>query len=241
MQANQLDGDTPDPIVGTADRSLAVGIVLSFSIHALLLAAFLSAARMDGPAQPRPQQSGGEPTMQVTLLPGSSAPSSSVSASEVPSQASAPVVRTAADLSRPPMEAIPKPQSAPPPSPSEQLAAGPSPGAAASNAAQTVAFDPAAGNDYRRRLLDHIALYRRTTAFADGGRSGTVLVRFSLNRGGTVLAVSIAASSGASELDDEAMATIWRAQPMPAIPIVLPERVTITLPVTFGIAARSPG
>jgi protein TonB len=106
---------------------------------------------------------------------------------------------------------------------------------------QPAGFDFAAGSDYRHRLLDHIATYRRTAPFARGDLSGTVMVRFSLDRRGNVQEVSIAGSSGVSELDEEAVATIWRAQPMPPIPAVLPEVLSVTFPMWFGTAPRAPG
>jgi protein TonB len=96
----------------------------------------------------------------------------------------------------------------------------------------------AASDEYRRRLLEHIATYRRTAPFPEGAKSGTVMVRFALDRVGSVLTVSVISSSGAAMLDDEAVATIWRAQPMPPIPSPLPQRLSITLPVAFGTLAR---
>jgi protein TonB len=95
--------------------------------------------------------------------------------------------------------------------------------------------DPLVGDTYRRRLLEHIASYRRSPALTPGEPpTGTVMVRFSLDRTGDVLMVTVSNSSGAPDLDEEAVATIWRARPMPTIPALLPDRLSITLPVTFS-------
>lgn len=112
-----------------------------------------------------------------------------------------------------------------------------------SPAPQAGAADPAIGDDYRRRLLQHIATYRRRPPLTAGPPAyGTVMVRFSLSREGEVSAVSVATSSGVADLDDEALATIWRARPMPVIPLALPDHLSVTLPVTFSATfAQAPG
>jgi protein TonB len=63
------------------------------------------------------------------------------------------------------------------------------------------------------------------------------MVRFSVTRTGEITAVQIFTSSGVNDLDDEAVATIWRARPMPTIPVVLPDHLSVTLPVTFKAKA----
>ncbi len=90
--------------------------------------------------------------------------------------------------------------------------------------------DPTLEDDYRRRLLAHIAGYRRSLS---GGAGGLTQVRLAIGRDGDVLAVAVASGSGDANLDDEAVATIWRARPMPAIPDALPSRLVVTLPVSF--------
>jgi periplasmic protein TonB len=65
---------------------------------------------------------------------------------------------------------------------------------------------------------------------------GVVLLRFSLDRNGHVLAHSIARSSGYPDLDDEVMAMIIRAEPLPAFPPSMPqERLDLTVPIRFSI------
>jgi TonB family protein len=95
----------------------------------------------------------------------------------------------------------------------------------------------AAGDDYRRRLLEHIQAYRRPVAGADRDAAALVMVTFEINRGGDVLSVQVASSSGAPGFDAEAVATVWRAGHMPAIPAQMPATLSVTLPIRFGAAS----
>lgn len=88
--------------------------------------------------------------------------------------------------------------------------------------------------DFRAVLLDHIARFRRYPAAALGLRlQGTTQVVFTINRAGTLLAVWIAHSSGSEVLDTEALDTIHRSQPFPAIPDDLSDPLTAALPISF--------
>jgi protein TonB len=94
---------------------------------------------------------------------------------------------------------------------------------------------PAAAS-FQRQLLAHIEKYRR---FPDEARrdrqEGTVDVLFAMDRNGLVLGIWIKRSSGYPALDKEAVATVLRAQPLPAIPSELPEPLNITLPIDYGL------
>lgn len=85
---------------------------------------------------------------------------------------------------------------------------------------------------YRDLLLAHIARFRQMPAEA---YRGSVEVRFTLNRDGSISHAWIVSSSGRQMFDREALATIHRAVPMPAIPAELPASIDISLPVDFGI------
>jgi protein TonB len=89
---------------------------------------------------------------------------------------------------------------------------------------------------FQRALRSHIARYQR---YPEGARRdqarGTVQLVFSMLRDGTVTEVRIASSSGYSLLDVAAIATIRKAQPMPRIPVELPERLNILVPVAFEL------
>jgi periplasmic protein TonB len=97
---------------------------------------------------------------------------------------------------------------------------------------------PAPTNDdvraYQRALLAHIERYRGYPAHERSKRiEGTVLVRFAMTRQGGVIDAWVDRSSGVIALDDEAVATVRRAQPLPVIPASLPDRLSIVLPVSF--------
>lgn len=65
---------------------------------------------------------------------------------------------------------------------------------------------------------------------------GVVLLRFSIDRNGHVLAHSIARSSGYSDLDEEVMAMIMRAEPLPAFPTSMPQpQLDLTVPIRFSL------
>jgi protein TonB len=65
---------------------------------------------------------------------------------------------------------------------------------------------------------------------------GVVLLSFSLDRTGHVLAHSIARSSGFADLDNEVMAMILRAEPLPAFPASMPQpRLDLTVPIRFSL------
>lgn len=89
---------------------------------------------------------------------------------------------------------------------------------------------------YQRLLLAHIERYQRYpgTARRDG-LQGKVVVAFAMRRDGVLLAVSVKSSSGQPVLDEEAVETVRRAQPLPSIPSDLPEQLTIRLPVVFDL------
>jgi periplasmic protein TonB len=65
---------------------------------------------------------------------------------------------------------------------------------------------------------------------------GVVLLSFSLDRTGHVLARHIARSSGFADLDEEVMAMIMRAQPLPAFPASMPQpQLDLTVPIRFSL------
>ena len=65
---------------------------------------------------------------------------------------------------------------------------------------------------------------------------GVVLLSFSLDRSGHVLAHSIARSSGHPHLDNEVMAMIVRADPLPPLPASMPQtRIDLTVPIRFSL------
>ncbi|MDX3911596.1 MAG: TonB family protein [Sphingobium sp.] len=85
-------------------------------------------------------------------------------------------------------------------------------------------------------ILAHLERFRRYPARARAARQqGTAYVRFTMNRAGIVLSSAIVKKSGSFDLDQAALDTLQRAQPLPAIPKDRPDVVELTIPVEFNL------
>jgi protein TonB len=85
-----------------------------------------------------------------------------------------------------------------------------------------------------------LALLERNKRYPESAQSrhqqGTAQVFFSLDRQGRVIDSRLVRSSGASALDDEALALLRRAQPFPPPPPELPgPRIDLTVPIRFNL------
>jgi protein TonB len=90
---------------------------------------------------------------------------------------------------------------------------------------------------WRDLLLARLQQNKRYPAGARSrGEQGVVMLSFTVDRSGHVLARSIAKSSGVAALDEEVLAMVKRAEPLPAFPpaIVQPE-VHLTVPIRFRV------
>lgn len=88
---------------------------------------------------------------------------------------------------------------------------------------------------FQQALFRHIARFQRYPALARAsGLQGTVQVVFLLRRDGSVADAWIETTSGQFILDDEAVATVRRAAPLPPIPAELPDELRVLLPVAFA-------
>jgi protein TonB len=89
--------------------------------------------------------------------------------------------------------------------------------------------------DWQSLLSAHI---RRHTRYPSGVQvRGITRLTITMDRAGRVLARSVAQSSGNSTLDAEALATIARAQPLPAFPPSMTQaRMTVNVPINFTLA-----
>lgn len=91
-----------------------------------------------------------------------------------------------------------------------------------------------ARTDYEAVLLAHL---RTFFFYPDSARErrlrGVVEVRVSLARDGQVLGAWVQTSSGEMMLDDAALELVRRAQPLPAIPRALPDRMDVYLPLEY--------
>lgn len=87
---------------------------------------------------------------------------------------------------------------------------------------------------FRQLLLSHIAQYQRYPPSAQLRRlQGTVEVVFELRRDGRIARAWVTTSSGEGILDAEAVATLYRAEPLPSIPHEMPNELTVRLPIDF--------
>lgn len=86
-------------------------------------------------------------------------------------------------------------------------------------------------------LLGQLAKYRRYPIQAERARQqGIAYVRFTVDRKGDVLDAQLERSSGYSMLDQETLATVRRASPVPPPPPTIPgDRVEVVVPVVFSL------
>jgi len=90
---------------------------------------------------------------------------------------------------------------------------------------------------WKTQIVALLERNKRYPAVAQSRREQRIAqVFFSLDRQGRVIDSRIARSSGASALDEEALALLRRAQPFPAPPRELPgDRVDLTVPIRFNL------
>lgn len=133
---------------------------------------------------------------------------------ENPEQASAVPLTTAP----PRVEAQPAPSAAPP-----------SPGRAPNQSN--------AQASWQKKLIDHLNRHKRYPDEARNRRAqGVAVVAFKLDRAGQVVDSHISKSSGSQALDEEAMAVLRRASPLPAPPEQIGgPLLDLTLPIQFRI------
>ncbi|RIV76066.1 TonB family protein [Pelagerythrobacter aerophilus] len=143
-------------------------------------------------------------------------------------------------LMLPPLVQLPRPSipSAPPRPPVEIVDPGPvvpettAPRRITAPAASQVSNN--AKPDWEALLLAHLEQFRRYPARARAARQeGTAYIRFTMNRAGEVLSATVARKSGHYALDQAALDTLRRAQPLPAIPKDKPDVLELTIPVEF--------
>jgi protein TonB len=138
-------------------------------------------------------------------------------------------------VERKPEEDTPKaetavPETAPAPSAQETSAtpAAPIPGCEAGRKAIV---------QWRDLLLARLQQNKRYPAGARmRGEQGVVMLSFTVDRSGHALARSIAKSSGVAALDEEVLATVKRAEPLPAFPPAFGQpEIHLTVPIRFRV------
>jgi protein TonB len=108
-------------------------------------------------------------------------------------------------------------------------AAGPVPG--------TSAIPSPVQASWQKALIRHLNRFKRYPESARSrGIQGVVEVEFTIDREGRVVALRVTQSSGSSTLDAEALATLRRANPLPAPPVQAAEAtLDLALPIHFRI------
>jgi len=92
-------------------------------------------------------------------------------------------------------------------------------------------------SSYQARVLAHLQRYKSyPDAARSGGIRGVATVRFSLSASGSVISASLAHGSGASVLDQAAVAMVRRASPFPPVPPELgSSRMDFVAPIRFDL------
>lgn len=90
---------------------------------------------------------------------------------------------------------------------------------------------------WQKALVSHLNRFKR---YPDGARArgsqGSVVVEFTIDRSGNVVASRVLRHSGSTLLDEEAMAVLQRASPLPGPPAEMTgELFPLTLPIQFRI------
>ncbi|MGC2780774.1 MAG: energy transducer TonB [Bradyrhizobium sp.] len=87
-----------------------------------------------------------------------------------------------------------------------------------------------------RTVKSHIARFQHYPERAQRERvHGEVGLVLTLRRDGTVTNVRVASSSGFASLDAAAVDTVRRAQPLPSIPVELPEQLSLDYTIAFDL------
>ncbi|MBS0335288.1 MAG: energy transducer TonB [Proteobacteria bacterium] len=244
---------------GHRDRRVALAILASLLLHALILYLFpglLDASRSRRPppgpivarlVQPQPAA---EPP-PVAAAPAQPKPESSLR--PVPKPLPAPPVLSApAPAAAAPSIAVPTPapraaEPAPaapsaPANPAPAAKAEPAPGQAAPAAAVAPpsageSADPATVGQYRIAVIAAARRYKRYPRIAmDNNWEGQAEIRLVIGTDGNIASISIKTKSGFEVLDQQALEMIRRAKPQAPIPAALRGKgFTIDVPVVFSL------
>jgi protein TonB len=151
---------------------------------------------------------------------------------------------------KPIVKAEPKPRRAVAhPVPVPTPAPAPAPAQAETSPAETASLPPSAApaaagtppnsavTTFRDQLAAHLARYKHYPRAAQvKGEEGVAVVHFTLDRQGHVLAARIEQSAGHQLLDDEVLALLRRAEPLPQIPETMSAtQLEISVPIRFSL------
>lgn len=109
-------------------------------------------------------------------------------------------------------------------------------------AVPAAAPDPGAVSDYYRRVENHLARFHAYPATLTGVRpTGVVRVGLIVQRDGRVMDAWIETSSGIVPLDEAALQTLKRAEPLPGLPATLPGAIDLIVPLRYAASTRGGG
>jgi periplasmic protein TonB len=200
------------------DRDKVTSVAITIAIHLLIAAAALTAVQV---ARPRVMQE-----LSVQITPQRPKPAEEIKPPRhlaVPTVITAPppevVIQTATP---PPVMAAPPPVAAPMVPPAE---AAPQKGAGETR------------DSFLGKLLAQLNRFKQYPRAARQAHiEGVVMLHFVMDAQGRVLSFEIAKSSGRPVLDNEALALIQRAQPLPALPADFPTRtLDAVVPIEFSL------
>jgi TonB family protein len=140
-------------------------------------------------------------------------------------------------------EAVSVPAEAQAPSATGVAAAAPARSASGGEAAMPAAApDPGAVSDYYRRVESHLARFHAYPAnLASPRPTGMVRVGLIVQRDGRVMDAWIETSSGIAPLDEAALRTLQRAEPLPGLPATLPGAIDLIVPLRYAASTRGAG
>ena len=113
----------------------------------------------------------------------------------------------------------------------------PTPPGPTASSSQTVSSAPSTRATWQAQLVAWLEKYKRYPRLAQEQRQqGVAYLRFTIDREGKVISSRINKSSGFELLDDEVLALIQRAQPVPSPPPeVAGDRIELLVPVAFSL------
>ncbi len=134
-----------------------------------------------------------------------------------------------------PPDDTPSPVAVPDVKPPEKVENSPPP--APVTAQQVKGGAPHVEPSWQTSLVRQLQRFKRYPAGSHArNEQGVVVLSFTLDRAGHVLAHSITKSSGYADLDNEVMAMILRAEPLPPFPASMPQpRLDLTVPIRFSV------
>lgn len=214
-------------------RRWSLGLATAMAGHGLVLVALMVGQTLAPPPKPV------EAAILIDLPPAPDVPKPQPAP---PQKVQAPKPKPKA-VTPPPVKAAaaPTPQPAAPPhpqqSPSAPAETAPAPSEESPAAPVRPVADPQAVSSWQSRLLAHLERHKTYPAQAQRQRlRGQVVVRFTMDRSGMILARSVRDGSGHALLDRAALDMLARAQPLPAPPPqVEGAQVTVTVPVKFTL------